>query len=355
MAACLRVISDQFPEELVADILARLPPKSLMRFKCVQQSWNALFKTRSFVTEHLHASSLHKCLMIFEDSGDLSLHHHKLGMKQLMWDENTSMPPQDVPFPFTMDNVSYIFPYGPCNGIFLLSIYYKDHCGKLMLWNPETKEVKDIPPPDHYPPCYDLKTDSLSFGFGIDSNTGDYKVVSLLLRDNAISVEVYSLSTNSWTVFNDASVPVSNQIACYSTYANGVCYWITNSPNVVRGILCFDLSKNQFRELSVPINKHENESCSCHDHEIVAVDQPQEEDQAHLFYNLVGYDDIVEFNDSIAYILHYGVESQTQNNYRIEISILNDVVEESWTNVFNKEQVDMETKVVGFSNDGNGS
>ncbi|CAN6724600.1 unnamed protein product [Malus baccata var. baccata] len=41
------------PDEIGLEILARLPPKSLMRFKCVRKSWYVLFNNPHFVAEHL--------------------------------------------------------------------------------------------------------------------------------------------------------------------------------------------------------------------------------------------------------------------------------------------------------------
>ncbi|CAN6586603.1 unnamed protein product [Malus baccata var. baccata] len=38
---------------MVVEILSRLPPKSLMRFKCVRRSWCDLIKNPNFVEKHL--------------------------------------------------------------------------------------------------------------------------------------------------------------------------------------------------------------------------------------------------------------------------------------------------------------
>lgn len=43
------------PEEMVAQILARLHSKSLTRFKCVRKSWYALVNDPQFVAKHLHS------------------------------------------------------------------------------------------------------------------------------------------------------------------------------------------------------------------------------------------------------------------------------------------------------------
>ncbi|RXH76531.1 hypothetical protein DVH24_019419 [Malus domestica] len=40
-------------EEMVVEILSRLPPKSLMRFKCVRRSWCDLIQNPNFVEKHL--------------------------------------------------------------------------------------------------------------------------------------------------------------------------------------------------------------------------------------------------------------------------------------------------------------
>lgn len=50
-------------EDLEREILVRLPAKSLTRFKCVQRSWNALFKTRTFVARQKHIQSNNHRLM----------------------------------------------------------------------------------------------------------------------------------------------------------------------------------------------------------------------------------------------------------------------------------------------------
>ncbi|RHN53058.1 putative F-box domain, leucine-rich repeat domain, L domain-containing protein [Medicago truncatula] len=39
---------ESLTEDLQIEILTRLPEKSLMRFKCVQQSWEILFESPSF-------------------------------------------------------------------------------------------------------------------------------------------------------------------------------------------------------------------------------------------------------------------------------------------------------------------
>ncbi|XP_028755885.1 putative F-box protein At5g62060 [Neltuma alba] len=42
------------PEEIIANILKRIPVKSLIRFQCVCKQWKNLLTTPSFIADHLH-------------------------------------------------------------------------------------------------------------------------------------------------------------------------------------------------------------------------------------------------------------------------------------------------------------
>ncbi|PON42653.1 F-box domain containing protein [Parasponia andersonii] len=52
--------SSKFPREIIEEIMSYLPPKSLMRFKCVSKSWytliNTLMKNPELVAKHLRYS-----------------------------------------------------------------------------------------------------------------------------------------------------------------------------------------------------------------------------------------------------------------------------------------------------------
>lgn len=47
----------KFPEDMVVHILSRLPPKSLMRFKCIHKSLLTIIETSEFVAKHLSNST----------------------------------------------------------------------------------------------------------------------------------------------------------------------------------------------------------------------------------------------------------------------------------------------------------
>ncbi|KAK4722098.1 hypothetical protein R3W88_012331 [Solanum pinnatisectum] len=54
-----------FPENMVVDILSRLPVESLLRFKCVCKHWYGLIKSASFKEKHFHQkNNLSPCLRL---------------------------------------------------------------------------------------------------------------------------------------------------------------------------------------------------------------------------------------------------------------------------------------------------
>ncbi|CAL5336658.1 unnamed protein product [Camellia sinensis] len=51
-------MSDYIPNELIIEILVRLPVQSLLRFTSVCKSWHSLITNPSFITKHLNLFSI---------------------------------------------------------------------------------------------------------------------------------------------------------------------------------------------------------------------------------------------------------------------------------------------------------
>ena len=55
----LSAMLNDLPEDVLMDVFARLPVKSLLQFKCVCKSWYAIIRDPIFITKHLnHQSAL---------------------------------------------------------------------------------------------------------------------------------------------------------------------------------------------------------------------------------------------------------------------------------------------------------
>ncbi|KAI9112585.1 hypothetical protein K1719_016508 [Acacia pycnantha] len=240
------MLSADLPDEIMEQILPRLPVKSLIRFKSVAKSWRTQITNPSFIARQFKlydsVTKNSRLRLIFR------LHNKRC--ISLISDQE----PIDIEVPFPEKNdVSFIFVYGQCNGIFCLQAVYRgDKAGRfsLILWNPGTREVKVLPASHNH-------SKGIIFGFGIDPVTKDYKVVrfgNLAFEGREHPpVEVYNLSTDSWRTV-DTVVPAAYQLGfpkCRA-YLNGFYHWICVVDFNHRGILFFDFSKELFGRIQLP-------------------------------------------------------------------------------------------------------
>nr|XP_028948611.1 F-box/kelch-repeat protein At3g06240-like [Malus domestica] len=233
-------------EEMVVEILSRLPPKSLMRFKCVRRSWCDLIQNPNFVEKHLSnpkhnklASSTSIIVKLTVPKGtnikdkEENFIRNKINLTPDMMDVfsllnlfDDVINDGDVHHAVTVDvdnfwlrklpfNVKML---GHCDGIICLQ-YPNDI---IVLCNPAIKEFKLLPESCLLHPPWprrhlgidkgeEIITYSNATGFGYDSKTKQYKVVRIVNFLPRPSSEeevctprrkaaVYTLGTNSWRV-----------------------------------------------------------------------------------------------------------------------------------------------------------
>ena len=254
--------------DLETEILVWLPLKSLMRFRCVQRSWNDLIQSPAF---------LKRRHMNMYDSPSLMILNEKQNYVTLLSCDNLI----HIKSPFSNNSRHFVTieSYGSCNGVFCLKglCWYKDSCvDELSILNPTTREVHRIPPNR----CFN--NESYLYGFGVDdSNIIDFKVVKLRVnyhvRSNELyisSAEVYSLITKSWTPTRHPPPPftiITRQCPSkYNTLVNGFYHWITNNSfyycyDGVADILCFNFHNDQFHRLRGPTLSAEDRYFLCDD------------------------------------------------------------------------------------------
>ncbi|XP_058006581.1 F-box protein At4g22390-like [Hevea brasiliensis] len=148
------------------------------------------------------------------------------------------------------------------NGVFYLSDdVYGKYTDRAALWNPSVRKIIAIPGPNvtfasHGPYIHSL-------GFGFDSTTDDFKLVSVVyLQDSDFNfyeipplVEIYSLRSRCWRmVHNDMRYAI---LECStSAFLNGACNWVApkRQKGAVGGdvIVSFALGEEVFGEMEVP-------------------------------------------------------------------------------------------------------
>ncbi|XP_047339493.1 F-box protein CPR1-like [Impatiens glandulifera] len=198
------------PDEILPDILCRLPVKCLLRLRCVSKFWLALISSSHFVKLHLSRS--------VQTKNNLRIFMWKDNIYRVDFDPLNEgfLPPVAVDYlPLSCLVMSLIMEMrfadydggillcGSCDGLLCLSNTIS--INTVLLWNPSTGKSIKLPYPsvdlrDKYEIIYNC-----TYQFGYDNTNDDYKVVRMVLYSNILRVgshdyelNVYSLKSNLW-------------------------------------------------------------------------------------------------------------------------------------------------------------
>ncbi|AES65763.1 F-box protein interaction domain protein [Medicago truncatula] len=226
-------MSVYLPEEVIKEILLRLPVKTLLRCRCVCKLWLSIISHPHFSTSHfqLAASPTHK-IMVFKAASAYT---------------------QPLSIDFNDDDSSYrslsldfkprpTFPEiikGSCRGFLLLLNRYD--C--LYLWNPTTRLKQQIP-------------DSPKTRFFL----GSYKVDDHLEPvPSSIDLKIFSLRAHKWKQIEVAShlpyiiTDVYEFRPRVGSFLNGAIHWLVHNSETNRDvIIALDLKETTMSEIALP-------------------------------------------------------------------------------------------------------
>ncbi|XP_028755896.1 F-box/LRR-repeat/kelch-repeat protein At2g27520-like [Neltuma alba] len=236
------------PEDIMTNILTRLPVKSLIRFQCVCKRWKNLFKTPSFIAEHLHHSSRQNPSLLFEDFGKsdpfcMCLLNREMQVLEVSND------------PFIDFMGLWVCTFDSCNGLLCVGVASFSRSLSLLLWNPATRKLSRVPTSVSY-----FEDEEFFVGFGFSPSVDDYKIVKIHVPGNTgrvNQVEVYSLTTGSWKEVEFGNL---NGVAMTSNgfSYNGAIFWIGSKLGVEEDeddidlIVSFDIAMEVFILIPLP-------------------------------------------------------------------------------------------------------
>jgi F-box interacting protein len=248
------------PEEMVVKILSWLPPKSLIRFKCVSKRWHALIGNPDFLSKNLLNHSIltqNPCdprrltLFIARDKSDFCKRIHSFrSYDSLCCASQTPLnfPPEPPLFDVVVS----------CNGLLCLWDVMRNN---LYLWNPATpSDLKAIPAaPSRCHAETGAARDDLGFhqvGFGFDSVSNDFKVVTLVDEDEDgfLEAKMYSLRSGCWRLL-DMSVNFELHLVSQSAALDGVFLWHVDDEDgdyMDDRIVAFDFREEEFVTMTSP-------------------------------------------------------------------------------------------------------
>ncbi|XP_050222074.1 F-box/kelch-repeat protein At3g06240-like [Mercurialis annua] len=229
-------MSEYLPEEVVLQILSRLPVKSILKFRCVCKLWNCIVKNPHFISafssnNHNHYFFLRHSYASYQDS--------RLRFDNKHLDHYLRLYPPS-------DKAKIISVVASSNGLVCLS----GASQKFILWNPSIRKSLMVPESTFPRSCPNSKT---VLGFGFDSRTNDYKLLMARFLVHSISeVFLYSLNSNSWKkILVACKYREGIDWLIDTSFVDGRFYWpiIAEKKNVV---LVFDLRNEMFAEITLP-------------------------------------------------------------------------------------------------------
>ncbi|KAJ4829877.1 hypothetical protein Tsubulata_013136 [Turnera subulata] len=232
-------------EDLIREILVRLPAISLCRFRSVCKTWRDIFsrdpdfkdrlpgnKQNTFILQNSSRSSHEKKLysMVYEDEA-----------------ETPGIQVQEVPLQSGFSGCSV---KSSCDGLVLITVQHPNDdaiSASAIILNPFTRETKTIP-------LKRLQEGQEVWGIGYDHLNRCYKVVRAPASGKYSPVQVLSLETNSWKNTTTYTGFPYHIVFRNPVTANRCPHWIASNANRdtrERHIIYFDASEEDFR--TVPL------------------------------------------------------------------------------------------------------
>ncbi|KAL2920415.1 hypothetical protein RDABS01_011906, partial [Bienertia sinuspersici] len=262
----------ELQDDVLIEILSRLPVTSLIRFTCVCKYWLSLIKSPEFASKHYitrsnnHGKDDDSILTVFNPGLSFTIFcYEDLSIKTVFKIRPATNEPVSNLSICHHDVISRCLVIGPCNGLLLMTFTKADRTKQfdggaaetvLLLWNPATREVFKLPQLPHL----DVTGSSCAgYGFGFDDTSNDYKVVVFDASQNSSIVQLYSLAANSWRQVDAGfgfclgrgpETSVSNP-----TYNGGMHNWIicyAVGYDLSLFLLSFDMANEVLVETPVP-------------------------------------------------------------------------------------------------------
>nr|XP_011461580.1 PREDICTED: F-box/kelch-repeat protein At3g23880-like isoform X1 [Fragaria vesca subsp. vesca]XP_011461581.1 PREDICTED: F-box/kelch-repeat protein At3g23880-like isoform X1 [Fragaria vesca subsp. vesca] len=267
-------MSDYLPQEVITNILLRLPIKSLVICTSVCKSWGSMITNSSFIQAHLshriNFNNLHGTHLLLlhgvscQNYGNNFFHHahihnlkkevYSLHYDSHVFDEYCKIGFQSPVADRKMSNECFRV-VGICNGLVFLADDLSRLGYNFMIWNPSIRKSVILPKPGlryetfgGYNACH---------GFAFDAIIKDYKVVRIVEEEprDQTFVEVYSLAAGSWSDSRLVDPQCGINIGSPQAFVNGALHWDAHrfrSSSYRYFILAFDVSSELFREMMLP-------------------------------------------------------------------------------------------------------
>lgn len=230
----------ELTEDLIVEILSRLPVKPLLRFKCVSRGWCSLISGPRFAkiqlqraTEGNNTSSQRIITGKSVQTIDYEALDDGVDGSTVVQLHNLERYPND-----------WIGLFGHCHGLVCLQ-----NGGEHVLYNPTTRQSRIITRDNKYYRNYPI-----FYGFGYDPATDDYKILEGEYVNSAdgfvkTAIKIFALGPDSWRTIPNSHVAGLKRMGIY---LNGALHWLVvhrTGWTSARSVVSFDLAEEKFKEV----------------------------------------------------------------------------------------------------------
>ncbi|KAI3524507.1 hypothetical protein L1887_03165 [Cichorium endivia] len=252
-----KITTELLPDILFFNILLRLPPKSILRFRYVSKQWHSILTSPEFLNMHLHhvtnddQQNHHKILVL---SKTTPCKFHTIDCESPEDGVSVGRP---LPFEVSPTNMSVVTSFNGLVCVCITKRSYDDKYSNLILWNPLTGDYKRLPKSNSPKECYE--DTPIASGLYYSSYDDDYK---LLLVNHDYDAYIYSLKSDSWRKLDTTKYLkriryLISESWGPSTVLNEKLYFLRtgNRKSIDRlsySVIRFDMKTEKFTKIATP-------------------------------------------------------------------------------------------------------
>ncbi|KAL6629311.1 hypothetical protein ACP70R_029076 [Stipagrostis hirtigluma subsp. patula] len=257
----------ELPDEIVLDILLRLPVKSLLRFNSVCKAWHAIISGPGFMEAHLQRSASEweqdPCFIVTPvtlyraipgDSWPLT----DCDIRFYQWQQSASNQARFVHGEDFVRLFNRLYPFAYCDGLVLVPADTR-----IFLFNPATRDAITLPASsrNQLPQAPRI---CRCTGLGLDPRTGKYKVVQGFYQPDPaanryhMGMEVFTVNGGDGGTWKETRLDLPYPIGPYDTAVtvNGFLFWRIDKAHhrqkTLRGLLRLGLADEWFDVTMLP-------------------------------------------------------------------------------------------------------
>ncbi|CAL9222355.1 unnamed protein product [Arabidopsis halleri] len=232
----------ELPEDLLEEILCRVPATSLKRLRSTCKRWNLLYNDKRFTRKHFHKAPRQSLILMWNEFGfsSMNINLHRVSPIEVTGELNLIDPH------YSLDQFRNSL-LCHTSGLLLLLCVCDNNEARVVVWNPCTGLTKCI---QHRKLCYIC---TYALGSYQDNKSGNksYKILSRRFYGHQDpEFEIYEINSNSWRRILDVNVDCTDMYS-RNVSLKGKTYWFaTNEKEKQLGLFLISFDYKQ-KDLNV--------------------------------------------------------------------------------------------------------